>query len=304
MAFRKSEDVGSRSCRQGAKTWEHRVVMFYERFEGQANLEKRRDDVAQWMGPAVVEIPRGRGIAIGVGPAGFIAVWPPFIEIGFGHGEVVFAENVSHRMKLGHIEGPAGFQEFDDLAGPCIEIRKPTDGAQAGVDNVEALIEGCGRFIDIADFKRGSDVRSLRDFSGGANGRFTEVDTSDDGAPSGPRKGVESEVALKMEEGLAVDRADFVRFKFAESALAVQEAGDVVEVARDVNVDTVVPHGTIGVKVFFVHHGAKPTLRSMAKRRLTVLQKKVGARSVFQPQAAWRCERHEDRGSWRREGEV
>ena len=104
------------------------------------------------------------------------------------------------------------------------------------------MIEGCGRFIDIADFKRGSDVRSLRNFSGGANGRFTEIDTSDDGAPSGPRKGVESEVALEMKEGLTVDRADFVRFKFAESALAVQEAGDVVEVARDVNVDTVVPH--------------------------------------------------------------
>ena len=107
--------------------------------------------------------------------------------------------------------------------------------------------------MDVADLEAGVEVGSGGEVAGDADRGFAEVDAGHVRTRPSPRQGVQSEVALKMEQRAACDRAQFVGLEVAEPTRALEESRHVVQVAPGMDRNPLVPHGAIGLEMFRIH---------------------------------------------------
>jgi hypothetical protein len=140
---------------------------------------------------------------------------------------------------------------------------EPVDRAESGVDEVEAATaERLDRRVDVRLHELRLDARVAGEPARRLDRRPREVQPGDARAATRPRQRVEPEVALRMDERDSVHVAHFVKLEGAQRRCAGEEPGHVVEVAGDVDRDTLVPHGAIQ-RFVLVRHGGQ----SSASRR-------------------------------------
>ena len=139
--------------------------------------------------------------------------------------------------------------------GLAAEIGQPARFVCADVLDLTAHLEGqfdvvytsYGVLGWLSDLKRWAEVIAHFLRPGGVDRRRREVQTGDLGALPRPGQRVEPEVALEVDEGATGDVGEFLALERTESGSAREECRDVVEVARDVDGDPLVPHRPVEV---------------------------------------------------------
>jgi len=83
---------------------------------------------------------------------------PALVEIRVLHHDAwlvrVIIEDVAERMRLVHIQPPAGLQQAADHLGPTVDIREPAHGSDRDEHDVEPAPKGFGGIVYAADPKR------------------------------------------------------------------------------------------------------------------------------------------------------
>src|SRR5205807_2709692 len=120
-------------------------------------------------------------------------------------------QDVGERVELGEVEGAAVPEEGGHRLGPAGEVGQPDEGAEAGVDQVEAFaVEGGGRLVHVGDHPAGAVGQAdvLGERAGGTYRGFREVQAGDPRAAPGPGQRVLAHVALQVQQPLAGHVAD------------------------------------------------------------------------------------------------
>jgi len=194
------------------------------------------------MVPAVFHEPLSRSRSVGVRAdhleAHRLGVRPVrVVKAKLSRRHPLVLERLHHGMDLGDVEDPARLHEVGGHARPCRDVGQPAEHAARGVDDVEVPIERIGQVVQVRDDERRRDREVRGQCPRGSDALLAEVRARDDRAEAPPRKGVESEVALQMEERLAGDVADLLDLVVAQAdaVLPAAERGDVVELGCDVD---------------------------------------------------------------------
>ena len=137
-------------------------------------------------------------------------------------------------MNVQHVEGTAGLEEVRDDPGPGVEVRQPADRADTRVDDVESFLEQIGQVVDVCADESDAQAQLVVQRPGEVDGGVGNVDTGRGRTESRPGHGVHPEVALQMQDRLAVDRADFRPLDVRQRDSARLEACYVVEPGRGV----------------------------------------------------------------------
>jgi hypothetical protein len=145
-------------------------------------------------------------------------------------------------VELAEVQRAAFREERVDDPGPAIQVRQPVECAEARVDDVEALpAERLDGVVDVGGDEAGIEIRLLRKRVRRVDRGLREVEADYRGAAPRPREAVEPEVALQVDEPLARDVADLLDLERPQRRAARAEPLDVVEVARDVDRNALVP---------------------------------------------------------------
>ena len=111
-------------------------------------------------------------------------------------------------MDLGHVEEPTGLDEVGHHSCPAGDVRQPAEDAVRGVDDIELAVQLGRQVIQVGDHEGCRNPELGRQGPRGRDALRTEVGTRHDRSHAGPGEAVQAEVALQVEERLALDRSD------------------------------------------------------------------------------------------------
>ena len=252
MAFWKTMNVLV-AVDQPLESGKQSEIMFGEQIQREPRGQEPGDDRAHRMSPAVVHVVAGDGIRIRVGSRRVVTVGPSTIEVGIGHLQRVFTEDVGQGVELHQVEDSSRFQEVRDLSTPAFQVVYPAEGPEAGVDDVEGILEQGRGLQNVADHEFRLDPRLPGEIPGRIDCGGTEIQPGHQRTLSGPAEGVQADVALKMGESATDDITDLLELERAELGLAGEEAIDVVEIAFQMDRNPFIPGSEIRQAVFGFH---------------------------------------------------
>src|SRR5215216_7828095 len=197
------------------------------------------------MVPFVGNVVRRLGVEIGVGAWLFPHPGILVLEVIVLHAEVFVSEDVGERVELCEVQKAAGLQEIRDHLSPPSDVGEPDDRASARVHDESAAARGANGIVDIRVHERGFEPHLLCQPAGRLYGRGREVEARNAGTAAGPAQGVDPEVALEVQQLFTPHVADLVYLERLQALLAALESGQVVELPRDVDRDTLVPVGPV-----------------------------------------------------------
>ena len=169
-------------------------------------------------------------------------------------------------MDLRDVEQSPGLDEACHDPRPAADVGQPAKDPARRVDDVELVPEPHGQLIDVRlDETRIGDAKVGGELAGEPDRRRGEVDSRDACAQPSPRQRVEAEVALEVEQALALDVADRGDLIRPDAHAPFAEAGHVVELALRVHLRPRVPEALVrgegSLEVLRLAHLTAPTRR-------------------------------------------
>src|SRR4051794_618993 len=102
-------------------------------------------------------------------------------------------------MKLRKAQSAFPFHETGHNSGPLSQVGMPTDDPERCINNVECFIERFVELVDVADDEPGVQSKSVTELPRLLYSHIRKVNAGHYGAHSGDGQGVQSEMALQMQ---------------------------------------------------------------------------------------------------------
>ncbi len=168
-------------------------------------------------------------------------------------------EHVGGGMTFGEIKQPAGAQQRRDDIRPPRNVREPADGAPGDEHDVELVRRGdrpqCIVEVGANKARSAGKAQLVRQSARRLDGWGREIETDHFGATLRQLEAVRSEMALQVDDALAIDRGKLCLLNPVQPAASGTEDGQVVSTRTDMDPDALVPVRAIGAVPLGVGHG-------------------------------------------------